>query len=359
MDIIEEFFTYIRSYLFEYANLLSSTLNAQNKSYYLEKYIDTFIHAYYEEIYDTIDYKPFYEIKSDDLNKELKGKCFELIYELKKKGSNKNEKRLIESTYRCAVMAIMIDLQNYSKCELLSDYEMTIKRVFARYRITAEDELISKLAKKVKKNKTNCKEFLDSLNNTSSEFYLKLKRYDAPYNYTRVSIRGDIRRLKSYKEVVKKKMFDSKEVFAYKLELKLNMINAKILDEVVNRRKSDIFFVNLPINYIDDKVIEKIKIVLSNNLSKNYIVFILNYKDYNDNRRSIKGLEDYNFAAYVDMTHIENVQNKLDSFIRDKKFKHIILDNISDGDVRKIKNYKIDGKDILLNKYKIDSKVVK
>ena len=67
MDIVKEFFDIKKDYLLKYSMILSESFSIDKKDTYLKKFIDTYVNAYYLEEYGTIEFKPYYEIKTSDI----------------------------------------------------------------------------------------------------------------------------------------------------------------------------------------------------------------------------------------------------------------------------------------------------
>lgn len=354
MDIVEEYFKYRKNYILEYCNLLSKNIQSELKEYYLKKYIDNYVEAYYCENFETIDYKDYHKVNIKDLNIELKGKYYELVYELEKKRTVSNkEKKLIAYCHTFTTLAVLVDLQDYSKCETIKDYESIIRKVFdsKKEMISISESMLNELVRLVKKNTVTTRNYLNSL--VTNEFKLHIDEYEDTEFRKHVIVKQRIEAMRSYKKIVATKVFDSKIVFRQKLKLELNLLNIELLKNILARKESDYYFVDIKLGYLNKFILSDIQKIMNNSVAKKHVIFLLDFKEYSANKSSIKPLNGYLFGAYVDMTNIKDVTTKLDTFILDKTFNYIIIDNIKKTDERKLKNYTIDGKEIIINNYRI------
>ena len=359
MDIVKEFFDIKKEFIIKYASLLSEGFTMENKDYYLSEYANVYVDSYYLESFETIEYKPYFETSTSDISKELKGKYYELIYKEEKKGKiNNNIKRSISLAHTFITIAIIADLQDYSKCELIKDYEEIIKKIIEAKSniIKIPKDNVNKLIREVKKVEENTKKYLKSLETDSVR--LRFKYYQKYENRCKVKMKAHFRELEKHKKIVLDKVINSKEVYREKLKLELNIINSIILRRLLRKREGDYYFLELKTEYLNKYIIEDIKKYVDNPVSRKYIIFTLRFNDYNTNRTSIKEIKNYKYACLLDVSRIKEVNTRLDSFIVDKTFDYIILDNIREDQKKQLKNYTLEGKDIMYSEYKISQKEV-
>ena len=253
---------------------------------------------------------------------------------------------------------MLVDLQDYSRCETIKDYETIIRKVFdsKKEMISISESMLSDLVRLVKKNTVSTRNYIDSL--VTSEFKLHIDEYEETEHRKHVIVKQRIEAMRSYKKIVATKVFDSKIVFRQKLKLELNLLNVEILKNILSRKESDYYFIDLKLGYLNKFIISDIQKILNNSVAKKHIIFLLDYKEYSANKTLIKPLKDYLFGAYVDMINIKDITTKLDTFILDKTFSYIIIDNVKKADERKLKNYTIEGKEIISNNYRIKRREV-
>ena len=359
MDIVKEFFDIKKDYLLKYSMLLSESFSIDKKDIYLKKFIDTYVNAYYLEEYGTIEYKPYYEIKTKDITEELKGKFFEIIYEREKKDNKIIDfKKDMSILYIVAITAVNIDLQKYKVGSNIEYFEEKIKKIIDSKKdvINLSNKSFKELSRLVKKYEDLKNRFLDSLNNPS--FRLKYEEYSGNEGKFHIKLKAYIKELNTYKRIVLSKVFESKTVYREKLKLEMNMLNEIILFNILDRSKTDYYFVDLNVNNVNKFIVSDIEKHINNNITRKHIVFLVDFSNYAAKRSSIKPLKSYNFACLLDVSRIKDVSTKLDNFILEKTFDYIILDKIRPDSKKQLKDYSIDGKEIMYNKFKVKTKEV-
>ena len=359
MDIVKEFFDIKKDYLLKYSMLLSESFSIDKKDIYLKKFIDTYVNAYYLEEYGTIEYKPYYEIKTKDITEELKGKFFEIIYEREKKDNKIIDfKKDMSILYIVAITAVNIDLQKYKVGSSIEYFEEKIKKIIDSKKdvINLSNKSFKELSRLVKKYEDLKNRFLDSLNNPS--FRLKYEEYSGNEGKFHIKLKAYIKELNTYKRIVLSKVFESKTVYREKLKLEMNMLNEIILLNILDRSKTDYYFVDLNVNNVNKFIVSDIEKHINNNITRKHIVFLVDFSNYAAKRSSIKPLKSYNFACLLDVSRIKDVSTKLDNFILEKTFDYIILDKIRPDSKKQLKDYSIDGKEIMYNKFKVKTKEV-
>ena len=359
MDIVKEFFDIKKEFIIKYASLLSEGFAMENKEYFISEYANVYVDSYYLESYETIEYKNYYETNTSDISKELKGKYYELIYKEEKSGKiSNNIKRSISLAHTFVTIAIIADLQDYSKCEYVKDYEDIIKKVIESKEkiIKIPKDNVNKLIREIKRNNENTKKYLKSLETDSVR--LRFKYYQNYENRCKVKMKAHFRELEKHKKIVLEKVINSKEVYREKVKLELNIINSIILRRITRKREGDYYFLELKPEYLNKYIIEDIKQYVNNPVSKKYIIFTLRFNDYNTNRTSIKEIKNYNYACLLDVARIKEVNTRLDAFIEDKVFSYVILDNIREDQKKQLKNYTLEGKEIMYSEFKVSKKEV-
>ena len=359
MDIVKEFFDIKKDYLLKYSMILSESFSIDKKDTYLKKFIDTYVNAYYLEEYGTIEFKPYYEIKTSDITEELKGKFFEIIYEKEKKDNKIIDfKKDMSILYIIAVTAVNIDLQKYKVGSDLEYYEEKLRKIVDSKKdiINLSKKGFKELCRLVKKYEDLKNKFLDSLNNPS--FKLKYEEYSGHEGKYHIKLKAYLKELNTYKRIVLSKVFESKTVYREKLKLEMNMLNEIILHNILDRAATDYYFIDLSINNINKFILGDIEKYINNNITRKHIVFLVDYSNYAAKRSSIKPLKRYNFACLLDVSRIKDVSTKLDNFILERTFDYIILDKIRPDSKKQLKDYAIEGKEIMYNKYKVNTKEV-
>ena len=359
MDIVREFFAIKKNYILSYCTILCEHLDIEKKEEFLKEFVDTYVDSYYLETFGTIKNKSYFEVKPKDITEELKGKYYEIIYEKEKKDNRIIDfKKDITILYVVAVLGVNIDLQKYKEGADISYFEEKVSKIVESKKdvISVDRKQIKALSRQVKKHEDLIVKYIDSISNPN--FKLKFEEYSGEEGKFHVKLKAYLKEMNSYKRIVLSKVFESKTVYREKLKLTLNMLNEIILLNILEKAKTDYYFVDLNVNNLTKTILSDITKCVSNPITKNHIVFLVDYSNYAAKRSSIKPLKDYKFGCLLDVSRIKDVPAKLDNFILEKTFDYIILDKVRADSKKALKDYTIDGKEILYNKYKVKTKEV-
>lgn len=367
MDLVSEYFKFKKSYMREYCtSLMGSCFNDVLRDEYLDCYINTYINSYYFGILDTLDEKKVEKVKYPEICEELKGRCYELQYLLsddKKINTQEeyaNRKNLIMSTYTYALFAVILDLKDYTTCKITVDYEQIVTKVFEKNSklIKGSEDKLREIIKLVRKNTKVTRDYLDEIE--PKTFFLAFDNYRGNSDKYTVKMHYKIKQItNNHKKIVVDKVYNDKDVYAEKLMQKINLVNVMLLNKTLNKEDMDYYFVNLPLEDIDNRSeLKEFINMTSNPVSRKHLVFVVNYKDYMRNKSIVKTFTENSFALLVDLSHARDAQAKMEEFETMELFKYIIIDDVRSEDSKLVLNYEIDGKEIFQNKYEFSSKEV-
>jgi hypothetical protein len=129
MDIINKYFEFKKTSLIEYSSVF---MNSKIASSYITDFINTYINTYYFHLLDTYYENEVLEYNDQIIVKELNGKRLELLEETNKIEDEKEKQthqKLINDCYKSIFIAIIIDLNNFTYCNKLSEFRETLKTI--------------------------------------------------------------------------------------------------------------------------------------------------------------------------------------------------------------------------------------
>jgi hypothetical protein len=128
MNIINKYFEFKRKVLMDYALVF---INSKDANKYLNEFINTYINTYYFHILDTYYENEVTEYNDRIIIKELNGKKLELLEEtntIEDEKEKKESQHLIKQCYKYIFISIIIDLNNFTYCNKLSEYRELLKK---------------------------------------------------------------------------------------------------------------------------------------------------------------------------------------------------------------------------------------
>lgn len=346
MNILTSYINFKKKNIYKYSRILIPNTNPYIDKI-LNSYIDTYINTFYYHKLETIDvFNPSFST----IVKELEGKKLELIYELEENENKIKNKNIITILYSVVISMIKLDIvENTMSKDLLRE---KIKEIIKNYKYT--DEMVDNLTNAILENRSKETKFLKNLMN--DEFKLKYSLYRNQRNKYFIELDTNIKQLKNYSNLIINKNLNINYINVFKTTI--NLINIDILYKIMNSEELDYYFVNLPANLLDQK--EKLLKILEdidNENVREHIVLIVDY-NYYLNHKKILNLIDikYSFAALVDMSHIKDIDTKLETVENVKIFDYVIVDKVKTKDYESINRYTSSlGKEIFVNEFNKES----
>ena len=108
----------------------------------------------------------------------------------------------------------------------------------------------------------------------------------------------------------------------------------------------------MPIYLSNEYTEEEIKELIysfDNHRIKNNITFLIDYDEYKINQEKFNDVDNYNFAILVNLSNVQDVEEKLDEVSKFNLFRYVIIDKAKKEDYSLIDNYVMKGKEIFMN----------
>jgi len=345
MNILNNYIDFKKKCIYDYVNILVNKIKNEFSKKVVDEFISTYIQTYYFHHLQTLENIDNYDFKV--ILDEFEGKELEIIYELDSNIDKQKATTLTKKLKNIVLLSIKIDKlnKNLKKEELKEE----LKTILSNYKI--EEVIIEELVKQIILNNTKENKFLKTIE--LEDFKLEYNLYKNQNNKYQVKLKNNIKQLKSnYNEKSIVKNFDSEKLGKKKFLITINLLNIEILYKIMNSEEIDYYFIEIPGYLLDDKEeIIKILNTIDNPYINNHIVFLLNY-NYYLNHKKILNLIDikYSFAAYLDISHIRNVEEKIEDVESIKIFDYVVIDKIKNKDYELVCKYEsVTGKEIFIN----------
>ena len=358
-DLILKYMNYKSKRLKEYIYIIDNGyLDKYIANDYLDQYINTYINTYYYHILETLDYNSSISYEIKDIYKELEGKYYEIIYEIENSEIIESKDIYLlkkKQAKYCFQLTYFISYIDSDRLFLEEDYEKFIsildqicnKNKYINELLDAYkyQELFESLS--LERKKIN--QFIDLQNNL--KFELKYNKYEG-IEYYFVSLKHNISRLNHYykKEMVER-VYNFKNVSPTRVKTMINILISDILKRVVYAKNIAKYFILLnEFDLNNKKQIQEIFEMTKNPLLRNNIVFLLDYKDYISHTKIVTDHSSYNFGLLCDLSHVNDIEKKLDSLDHLPIIKYIVLDKIKKSSFEFISKYDFT-KEAFYNKY--------
>lgn len=351
MDIINKYFEFKKTSLMDYSLVF---LNSKSANKYLLEFINTYINTYYFHILDTYYEKLVYEYDDKVIIKEIKAKRLELLEETNKiedeKERNK-EQSLINECYKYSFLSIIIDLNNFTYCNKLSEFRDALKIILIdnQHLIEDDEEIIEKLSVLLKDNTNKERKFFVGLRNDTFTVNYYSYRYSNE-NYL-VKLHYNIQQLENnYTKLVLEKNYNNEKISLDKLIATANLVEIDLLNKMMRNKPIKHYFIECPLSQIEKREdFENIVKSFSNPRIKDNVVFIINYNDYTSNKTLFKNLSDYNFALLIDLSRTIVIEKRLAEIESYDIFRYVIINGMKKEDHQLVENYVMKNKEMFMN----------
>lgn len=318
----------------------------------LEKYIRTYINSYYYQIFDTVKTN----ICDDEVIKlELDGKRLEMlddlaIYELIDNNEIYELKRsFINESLEVALFLILLDRERFDSKEIISE---RLNQLL--YYCPGIKE---KLGTKVAKLEMLLKETYNTLNNffkkNDNYYVLDYQLYKDRTDLVKVVMFPAITMLQdNYKKSLLERVYREDKIKKEKLDLLIKKFVKQLIVDIYNgKRIYEKYFIELD-DYLfnNKKDIDKFLKMLDNPFVKRYLVLGVSHNSY---MRSLNMFKKYSFsiACIQDFSHINDVNNKLNSLDTSNIYDYVIISFYKSRDLDTLMKYTcINLEGILFNK---------
>lgn len=337
LNVITGFINYKINYLYQCGLLFFEDIDKDFISYHLNQYITTYVNNYYYHKTETLDNVE--KVNEDIILKELFGKRVELLdefcqYELEMDNYiySKQKKALIE------MVEIVFFLSKIDRLRFDSKDDLEIRfNQLMEYNPKIKERLGNNLIKLFLKVKDNYNKELKILAPTG--FYKTDYSKFIDNNLIYVSLYHDISILKTnYRNIFVDRVYKDSKYNVDKVACLIWNISISILENVINCRDIDKYLIDIPSNlfYRNKFLLEE---EFNNDLLRENVILVFNNNTYKDYMEIIKSLN-YRVACSVDLSHINDVVDKLNQIEAMGEFEYIFITDYKEKDEDLIKNFK-------------------
>ncbi len=337
LNVITSFLNYKVNYLVQCGVLFFNNLDYDFIFKHLNQYVNNYVNLYYYHITETLDEVD--KVNDDVIYKELVGKKVELVDEF-----CQFELEMDNNLYYLEKKALidMVDIVFFlSKIDRLKfdskdDIEIKFNKLIEDYphmKNRLGNNLI-KLFLKVKENYN-----VDSKVLVPSSFYKMDCSKFINDNLIYVSLYHDISLLKTnYRNIFVDRIYKDNKYNHDKVACLLWNVSVSILDNIINNKVIDQYLLDIPSNlfYRGKFLLEE---EFNNKLLRENVLLVFNNNVYKENIDIINKLN-CRMACSVDLSHINDVVDKLNTIEVMGNFEYIFVTNFKDKDEDIIKNFK-------------------
>lgn len=337
LNVITGFINYKINYLTQCGLLFFEDIDEEFIIKHLNQYVTTYVNNYYYHESETLDNVE--KINEDIILKELFGKRVELIddfcqfeLEIDNHIYSKMKKALID------MVEIVFFLSKVDRLRFDSrdDVEVRFNQLMD-YNPKMKERLGNKLIKLFLKVKDNYNKELKIL--TPTGFYKTDYSRFVDTNLIYVSLYHDISILKTnYRNIFVDRVYKDSKYNLDKVSCLIWDISISILDNIINNKVVDKYLIDIPSNlfYRGKFLLEE---EFNNKLLKENVILVFNNNTYKENVELIKSLN-HKVACSVDLSHINDVVDKLNTIEAMADFEYIFVTDHKDKDEDLIKNFK-------------------
>lgn len=337
LNVITGFINYKINYLIQCGLLFFEDIDKDFIFNHLNQYVTNYVNTYYYHKTETLD--NVIKVNEDIILKELFGKRVELLdefcqfeLEMDNYTYSKQKKALIEMVEIVFFLSKVDRLRFDSK----DDIEVRFNQLM-EYNPKIKERLGNNLIKLFLKVKDNYNKELKILVPTG--FYKTDYSKFIDNNLIYVNLYHDISILKTnYRNIFVDRVYKDNKYNLDKVSCLIWNISISILDNIINCREIDKYLIDIPSNlfYRNKFILEE---EFNNSLLKENVILVFNNNTYKDNCEIISSLN-HKVACSVDLSHINDVVDKLNQIEAMANFEYIFVTDFKDKDEDLIKNFK-------------------
>ncbi len=337
MDIINTYVDFKTKSFLELIDLMTDSYIDEYFSHVLNEYIDTFVQTYYFHSLQTLNDEDVKKYGISTIIKEFDGKRLEILFETVDRSRDKE--LIVDKAYNLVLACVRLEL-----CEMnIEEY----KEILSGIRLNCDVEDVFEYLSVTKEKEAR---FLSEL--TFDYFELDYHNYRGKEDKYLVELESHIKQLEvNYSKNSIDKNFNKDDLAYEKLRTLMAMLSSDLLKKVINSEVIDYYFVPVSSVLLDDDRLKNIFNMMTNPYIREHIVFVINYNDYVNHKRILNYFDvDYSLAANVDMSHINDIENKIENVENIKMFDYILLDKVKQKDYEAVLKYDtLTGKEIFMN----------
>lgn len=337
LNVITGFINYKINYLTQCGLLFFEDIDKDFILKHLNQYITTYVNNYYYHKTETLDNVE--KVNEEIILKELFGKRVELLddfcqfeLEMDNYTYSRQKKALIELVEIVFFLSKIDRLRFDSKADLEVRFNQLME-----YNPKIKERLGNNLIKLFLKVKDNYNKELKILVPTG--FYKTDYSKFIDNNLIYVNLYHDISILKTnYRNIFVDRVYKDNKYNLDKVSCLIWNISISILDNIINCREIDKYLIDIPSNlfYRNKFILEE---EFNNSLLKENVILVFNNNTYKDNCEIISSLN-HKVACSVDLSHINDVVDKLNQIEAMANFEYIFVTDFKDKDEDLIKNFK-------------------
>ena len=349
LNVITSFLNYKITYLTQCGLLFFNDVDKEFILKHLNLYITTYVNNYYYHKSETLENVE--KVNEDVILKELFGKRIELLDELCEYELEMDN--YIYSSYKKALIEMVEIVFFLSKIDRLrfdskDDIEVKFNKLM-EYNPKMKERLGNNLIKLFLKVKENYNKEIKVLAPTG--FYKTDYSKFIDDNLIYVSLYHDISILKTnYRNIFVDRIYKDDKYNVDKVSCLIWNISISILENIIGNKNIDKYLVDIPSNlfYRGKFILEE---EFNNDLLRKNVILVFNNYTYKDNIEIIKGLN-HKVACSVDLSHINDVVDKLNTIEAMADFEYIFVTDFKEKDEDLIKNFKANYAKVVILKEK-------
>ena len=349
LNVLTSFLNFKIKYLTQCGLLFFNDVDKEFILKHLNLYITTYVNNYYYHKSETLENVE--KVNEDVILKELFGKRIELLDELCEYELEMDN--YIYSSYKKALIEMVEIVFFLSKIDRLrfdskDDIEVKFNKLM-EYNPKMKEILGNNLIKLFLKVKENYNKEIKVLVPTG--FYKTDYSKFIDDNLIYVSLYHDISILKTnYRNIFVDRIYKDDKYNVDKVSCLIWNISISILENIIGNKNIDKYLVDIPSNlfYRGKFILEE---EFNNDLLRKNVILVFNNNTYKDNIEIIKGLN-HKVACSVDLSHINDVVDKLNTIEAMADFEYIFVTDFKEKDEDLIKNFKANYAKVVILKEK-------
>ena len=345
LNVITGFLNYKINYLTQCGLLFFEELDRNFILKHLNQYVTTYVNNYYYHRTETLDNVE--KVNEDIILKELFGKRVELLDEFcqfELEMDNYLYSDLKKALIEMVEIVFFLSKVDRLKIDSKDDVEVKFNKLM-EYNPKMKERLGNNLIKLFLKVKDNYNKELKII--APSSFYKTDYSKFIDNNLIYVSLYHDISILKTnYRNIFVDRVYKDDKYNVDKVSCLIWNISISILENIINGNVIDKYLIDIPSSlfYRGKFLLEE---EFNNSLLRDNVILVFNNNTYKDNVEIIKTLN-YRVSCSVDLSHINEVVDKLNSIETMAEFDYIFVTDYKEKDEDLIKNYKGNSKIIIL-----------
>lgn len=343
-NIISSYMNYklnrLKTYAFTFLPNDNKTFLEENFTAYLSNYIK----VYYYHILESLNYSEAIAFDQRTIEEEFSAIKLELLDNLKEQELTlSNElyqyaKELITETKNISLIVTYIDRLVLNTKEEITDKIKSLSNQENLNRFFTDD-IEEILIREIKETFITENKFFKDI--TSDDFKLRYKDIKNTEDLKILDLSYYIKILESnYKKKLVAKTFNEEVLSFQKNEVMIKHISKEILLKTLNKDEIKPVFIEFNETLFSKKNnSDKLFNLLNNKLLKENIYILITFNTYSNNKSYLEKYSEYHFACLQDLSHINDINVKLNTIENTNFFDYIVINGYRDRDKDFIDKY--------------------